>query len=102
MQKNNKKTTSVSDCEIIKGTVKKQECLIKVAERISQYNIKKSVDVCNKIKDSNIKDICFFQIVQNIDFGNPSMERTGITCESVNNSIWQEYCNRSKIRPHLA
>ena len=102
IKENDKKPFSVSDCEIIKDAIKKQECLIEVAERISSYNIKKAIDLCNKIEDDTLRDVCFFQIAQKIDFWDPSRERKNITCESVNNSIWQEYCNRVILRPHLA
>ena len=101
VQKNNKKPISVSDCEIIKGAIKKQECLIEVAERIPSYNIKKAIDLCNKIEDDTFKDVCFFQIAQNIDFDNPLIQARNITCETVNNSVWQIYCYRALTRDHL-
>ena len=82
--------------------IKKQECIIEAAERISSYNVKKAVDLCNTIEDNTIRDICFFQIAQKIDFSDPAIEKRGITCESANSSTWQEYCNRVKSRPHLA
>ena len=100
-KENDKKPFSVSDCEIIKDAIKKQECLIEVAEKISLYNIKKAIDLCNKIEDAPIKDVCFFQIVQKIDFNDYSIERRGINCESVNNSIWKRYCLRNTKRQHL-
>ena len=102
VQKNNKKPISISDCEKIKDTIKKQECLIEVAEGISSYNIKKAIDLCNKIEDDTIIDICFFQIVQTVDFYDIDIIRRNITCEIVNNSIWREYCNRVMSHPHLA
>lgn len=95
-----RKMNNISDCENIKNEFKSDKCFVSLIENIPSDNTDLKIEICDKIIDVEIRDVCFFKIVKD-GWRVMSSDNLINLCGNIISDPLRKSCEDIEGRPHL-
>lgn len=95
-----RKFISISDCEHVTSESKRDRCFVNLIGNIPLNDTELRVKICDKIVNTEIRDICTFKVAQEGWKSIPLGTLTDL-CNNISSNPLRESCNNIQIRLHL-
>lgn len=91
---------SISDCERIKDSTKRDECFVRFVEEVPASNTGLRIGICEKLVGAELRDACFFKTAQD-GWRFMSSDNLSTLCSKIGSDILGNSCYGILNRPHL-
>lgn len=97
------KFTNTSNCEDINNEPKRDKCFANLILTIPSDSIDLRADICSKITDTEMRDLCFFKVIREGLNVIPPENITDLNalCQNIESETLREYIDKMTKRPHL-